>query len=184
VLRDVDLAGCAGEVVALTGRNGAGKTTLLRAIAGVLPPSRGRAHRIQGRVAYLPQNPSVILHRQTLRAELAATIGRDESTAISAALDEMGLAWAADIYPRDLSGGERQRAAIAAVTVGEPALVLLDEPTRGMDEAARGALARMLERLRAREAAVVMATHDLDLAASAADRVIVVGDGEIREAAA
>jgi energy-coupling factor transport system ATP-binding protein len=85
-------------------------------------------------------------------------------------------------YPRDLSCGERQRAALAAVLPGQPDLVLLDEPTRGMDAAARDALVRLVSRLRDRGSAVVLATHDEDLRAALADRVLQVSGGKVTSA--
>ena len=91
------------------------------------------------------------------------------------ALEEMGLVALAGRYPRDLSGGERQRAAIAAVLAGAPALALLDEPTRGMDAAARRRLVAAIDRLASEGGSVVVATHDEELAAAVADRVLRLG---------
>jgi ABC-type multidrug transport system ATPase subunit len=98
-------------------------------------------------------------------------------------LEELGLLAAADRYPRDLSSGERQRAALAAVLPGRPALVLLDEPTRGMDSAARSALIGLVSRLRDAGAAIVLATHDDDLRAALADRVVWVAGQRVTETA-
>lgn len=178
VLDGVDLDGRSGEVVALSGPNGGGKTTLLRLIAGVLRPVSGRVERIPGRIAYLPQNPSALLHRPTIRSEVSMTLDRSgDHEPPEAILDELGLLALADRYPRDLSSGERQRAALAAVLAGRPALVLLDEPTRGMDVAARSTLVRLVARLRDQGSAVVLATHDLELRDALADRAVRVADG-------
>jgi len=98
-------------------------------------------------------------------------------------LGMLGIAELADRYPRDLSSGERQRAAIAAVLPGAPQLVLLDEPTRGMDLASRSALIAVVADLRDRGAAVVIATHDEDLQAALADRVVDVARGTVTERA-
>jgi energy-coupling factor transport system ATP-binding protein len=182
VLGGVDLAGHAGEVVVLSGPNGGGKTTLLRLIAGSLTPLAGDVWRRPGRVAYLPQNPTVLLHRPTVRSEVSFTLERSGEVARpEKILEELGLLAAADRYPRDLSSGERQRAALAAVLPGNPALVLLDEPTRGIDSTARGALIGLVGRLRDRGASVVMATHDDDLRNALADRVINVAAGRVAE---
>jgi energy-coupling factor transport system ATP-binding protein len=184
VVDGIDLAGRSGEVVALCGPNGGGKTTLLRLIAGGLVPQAGRIRRHPGRVAYLPQNPTALLHRPTVRAEVSFTLDRSrEDEPPERILQALGLQFVADRYPRDLSCGERQRAALAAVLPGAPMLVLLDEPTRGMDAGARSALVTLVARLRDRGAAVVLATHDADLRHALADRVIEVGDGKVSEMA-
>jgi energy-coupling factor transport system ATP-binding protein len=184
VLDQVNLAGLAGEVVALSGPNGGGKTTLLRLIAGGLAPLVGKVERRPGRIAYLPQNPTALLHRPTVRDEVSLTLERaGEEEPPEAILEELGLMPVAYRYPRDLSCGERQRAALAAILPGTPALVLLDEPTRGMDEAARAALIGVVARLRDRGAAIVLATHDEDLRTALADRVVHVAGGNAHEEA-
>ena len=184
VFDGLDLAGRAGEVVALSGPNGGGKTTLLRLIAGALAPLSGSVTRRPGRIAYLPQNPAALLHRPTVRSEVRFTLERaGDPEPPDAILDELGLMSAADRYPRDLSCGERQRAALAAVLPGTPRLVLLDEPTRGMDEVARARTVRLVARLRDRGAAVVLATHDGDLRSAVADRVVNVASGRALEQA-
>jgi energy-coupling factor transport system ATP-binding protein len=182
ILEGVSLASGGGEVVALVGPNGSGKTTLLRTLAGLLPALAGTVRRPPGRTAYLPQNPGALLHLPTLRAEVALTIKRTESGESS---DEMlgafGLLALADRYPRDLSSGERQRAALAATLAGSPTLILLDEPTRGMDVAARQSLGAAVRGLAARGSAMVIATHDADLVADLADRTVEVRNGRALE---
>jgi energy-coupling factor transport system ATP-binding protein len=182
VVEGADLEGRRGEVVVLMGPNGGGKTTLLRTIAGLAGPAAGVAERGPGRVAYLPQNPSALLHRPTVRDEVELTLSRspDAETA-QEVLAALGLESVAERYPRDLSTGQRQRAALAAVLAGRPALALLDEPTRGMDAAARAALATFVHRLASAGGSVVVATHDSDLAAEVADRVVLVDAGRVRE---
>jgi len=183
VLEDVDAGGCGGEVVALTGPNGGGKTTLLRLVGGLLAPTAGKVVRRPGRVAYLPQNPAALLHRPSVRDEVRFTLDRagDGTETPEAILEELGLSASASRYPRDLSSGERQRAAAAAVLAGSPSLVLLDEPTRGMDARARDALIAVIARLRDRGAAVVLATHDVALRTAVADRVLSVAGGRVME---
>jgi energy-coupling factor transporter ATP-binding protein EcfA2 len=184
VLESVDAAGHRGEVVALSGPNGGGKTTLLRLIAGSIAPIAGKIERRPGRISYLPQNPTALLHRPTVRAEVAFTLDRaQDPEPPDAILGELGLLSVSARYPRDLSSGERQRAALAAVLAGRPALVLLDEPTRGMDGAARNALVRLVTRLRDTGAAVVIATHDSELRVAIADRVLQVSGGIVVEQA-
>ena len=191
VLEGADLAGHAGEVVVLMGDNGSGKTTLLRAIAGLHAPAAGAVRRLLpsgGRVSYLPQDPTALLHRPSLGAEVDLTLSRSGLRGAEAAaerdliLGELGLAGLAGRYPRDLSGGERQRAAIAAILAGSPALALLDEPTRGMDGNARHALAALVRRMRDAGAAVVLATHDSELAGELGDRVIRLDAGLAEDA--
>ncbi len=168
ILRGVDLAVAPGETIALMGRNGAGKSTLLRHAAGLLAPTRGRVES-GGRVALLLQNPGDYFVHERAGEEAPAQ-----------ALERAGLAWAAERNPRDLSGGERQRLALAIVTGGEePALLALDEPTRGMDRAAKAALATEL-RARARAGtAVIVATHDPEFAAACAARAVLLADGRV-----
>jgi energy-coupling factor transport system ATP-binding protein len=164
VLRDVDFALAPRERVALMGRNGAGKSTLLSHLGGLRAPTRGRVEA-SGRVALLMQNPNDYL--------LHETVGEEASFA---ALEQVGLEGLTDRHPRDLSGGERQRLALAVVLDGgeAPVAVLLDEPTRGMDRGAKGELAA---RLRALDAAVLVATHDAEFAAAVAQRVVLLADG-------
>ncbi len=184
VLEGMNVAGNQGEVVALSGPNGGGKTTMLRLIAGGLVPMSGKVERRPGRIAYLPQNPTALLHRPTVRAEVELTLDRArDREAPEIILGELGLLAVAARYPRDLSAGERQRAALAAVLAGRPALVLLDEPTRGMDGAARNALVRLVTRLRDQGAAVVIATHDAELRDAMAGRVLEVSAGSVVEQA-
>ena len=186
VLDGVCLAARHGEVVALMGPNGGGKTTVLRLIAGLLKPRGGRVRRGGGRVAYLPQNPAALLHRPSVREEVRFTVERAAEVCGPAAdrepdriLAALGLGHVADRYPRDLSSGERQRAAAAAVLAGRPRLVLLDEPTRGMDAGARASLAAVIAELRDAGACVVIATHDADLRSAVADRVVSVAGGAV-----
>jgi energy-coupling factor transport system ATP-binding protein len=177
-LRGLDLGVGRGERVALMGRNGAGKSTLLRAAAGLVDATRGRVEAPAG-IALLPQRPSDLMVRERIGDELPGEAG-------AAALRAFGLEGMADSDPRDLSGGERQRLALAIVAAGRgggsgepPGAVLLDEPTRGMDRARKAELAELVEDLSRRGAAVVIATHDVEFAATFADRVVLLGRGEV-----
>jgi energy-coupling factor transport system ATP-binding protein len=171
ILRDVTLTLHPGERVALMGRNGAGKSTLLRHAAGLLAPTRGRVERA-GRVALLLQNPNDYLVHERVAQE-----------APPAALAQAGLSDHAERHPKDLSGGERQRLALAIVLgdpdiTAPPAVLCLDEPTRGMDRARKADLAVLLKRLAAAGAALLVATHDAEFAAAFAQRVVLLGEGE------
>jgi energy-coupling factor transport system ATP-binding protein len=181
VVRGVDLELRAGDVIALFGRNGAGKTTLLRALAGLVAPSSGTVDP-HGRVAYVPQNPTSMLFSSSVRRELAETqrlLGHSDAAAVDHWLDALHLADLADAHPRSLSGGQRQRVAIGAVAVGGAPVLLLDEPTRGMDAPSRTALEHAVRAHAASGGAVVLATHDVELAARIASHAVVLGDGEI-----
>jgi len=177
VLRGVQLSIARGERVALMGRNGAGKTTLLRAAAGRVDPVRGKV-LAPGGCALCPQSAGDLFVRERVGDELPGETGRS-------ALAATGLEWAIDADPRDLSGGERQRLALAIVMAGRageagtPGLLCLDEPTRGLDRARKGDLAAWAAGLTRRGAAVVIATHDVEFAASFAERVVLLGDGEV-----
>ena len=182
VLERVDIAGGPGEIVVLMGPNGGGKTTLLRVLGGLLRPRSGTVERVPGRVAYLPQDPAALLHRASVRAEVDATIrwsgGRESADGI---LGELGLLAVAERYPRDLSSGQRQRAAVACVLAGRPRIALLDEPTRGMDTAARTDMISLLRRLQGEGTAIVLATHDADLAAEIGHRIVRVEGGRLED---
>jgi energy-coupling factor transport system ATP-binding protein len=168
ILRGISLELRAGERVALMGRNGAGKSTLLRLAKGLAEPTRGRVERT-GNVALLLQNPGdFLVHDHAV------------DDAGVAGVASAGLAGREDANPRDLSGGERQRLALEVVLAGEPAaVVLLDEPTRGMDRIHKDELAARTGDLAEAGAAVMVATHDTEFAASLADRIVLLGQGVV-----
>lgn len=200
-LHGVSLDVCPGEIVALMGRNGSGKTTLLKCLVGLIRPRQGEVHiggrSIAGRevadicrqVAYLPQDPNSLLFAETVSEELAITLhnhGLIAKRSVHALpdhtgelLDALGMAQYAESYPRDLSAGERQRAALAAITVTKPQALLLDEPTRGLDYAAKRRLADLLKSWREQGMAIAVVTHDVELAAEIADRVVLMSQGEV-----
>jgi len=199
-LRGVSFALQPGEVVALMGRNGSGKSTLLKLLAGLHKPGRGSVRltragqeildtrsapleEIVRLVGYVPQNPGALLFKDTVLEELAFTRQGHklppDPAADRALLARLGLAGQAERYPRDLSSGQRQRVALAAILVAEPALLLLDEPTRGLDYAQKEALSAILLEQRRLGRAVLLATHDVELAARCADRVLLLGDGQV-----
>ena len=156
-----------GEVVALMGRNGCGKTTLLKLIAGLLRPERGRL-QIRGRPAYVPQDADALLFAASVEEEL-----RDIPAEVAAPF----ASWR-DRYPRDLSSGQRQQLAIALVAANAD-LLLLDEPTRGLDPAIKAALSSFLRLRAANGGSVLVATHDVEWAARTVDRVVMMAYGEL-----
>jgi len=197
VLQGVDLQVGSGEIVALMGRNGTGKTTLLKTLVGLLPPHRGRIFvdgqdvtgravaDIARRVGYLPQNPGDLLFADTVLEELHITLRNHGLTPQHAPVNpktllaQLGLADKAAAYPRDLSVGEQQRVALAAIGVMQPGALLLDEPTRGLDYRAKQRLIELLHHWQSNGAAILLVTHDVEMAAAAANRVILLSQGEI-----
>jgi energy-coupling factor transport system ATP-binding protein len=145
--------------------------------------THGRTRELAGLVGYLPQDPARLLFAETVSEELAASTRylRNPSTARNASelLDELDIGHLAHRHPRDLSAGERERVALAAVLIASPGVLVLDEPTRGMDGTRKRNLMLLLERERERGTAIIMATHDVELVAQFADRVILIGNGDI-----
>jgi energy-coupling factor transport system ATP-binding protein len=202
VLDGVRLAVRAGEVVALTGPSGSGKSTLLALAVGLLRPEGGQVE-VAGRptagrrtaeicrdVAFLPQDPDALLGAAgTARGELLETLGNHGLAADGAhdpdrLLARVGLEGLAECYPRDLSTGQRQRLALAAVAVTRPGLWLLDEPTRGLDDAAIVALAALLQEAAGAGAAVLVASHDRRLVRATHRQVRLVDGRLLPEASA
>ncbi|MEU1402356.1 ATP-binding cassette domain-containing protein [Streptomyces sp. NPDC005728] len=192
-LRHVDLTVAAGETVALMGRNGAGKSTLLGSLVGLVEPTAGTV-RVGGavprrtqprdlvrRVGLVPQEPRDLLYADTVAAECAAA-DRDAGAApgtCRALVSELLPDITDDTHPRDLSEGQRLALALAVVLTARPPLLLLDEPTRGLDYAAKARLVTVLRTLAAEGHAIVLATHDVELAAEIAHRVVLLADGEV-----
>ncbi|MEV8126269.1 ATP-binding cassette domain-containing protein [Streptomyces sp. NPDC085944] len=192
-LRHVDLTVSPGETVALMGRNGAGKSTLLSALVGLVEPSAGSVrtgdavpHRtvprdLVRRVGLVPQEPRDLLYADTVAAECAAADRDADATpgTCRALLTDLLPGVADDTHPRDLSEGQRLTLALSVVLTARPPLLLLDEPTRGLDYAAKARLAGILRALAAEGHAIVLATHDVELAAELAHRVVLLAEGEV-----
>lgn len=177
-LTGVDLRLHAGMVTAVMGRNGAGKSTLLWTLAGAQRPESGRVHSAH-RSALVPQSSEDLLYRLTVDAETAAA---DEATAPGATrtvLDQITPGVPGTANPRDLSEGQRLALAVAIQLATRPRVLLLDEPTRGLDYAAKEQLAAQLERLRRSGHAVLVASHDVEFVAMVADRVLQLADGQV-----
>jgi energy-coupling factor transport system ATP-binding protein len=168
-----------GEIVGLVGANGSGKTTLAKIAAGLLEPDDGRV-KLTGRASYLSQDPGRYLACERCDDEVA--LGARDGAAAARAIAAVGLEGYEARHPRDLSSGERERLALAAVLSTEPDVLVLDEPTRGVDPEARARLAALLRR-EAAGRATLLVTHDHDLVAAVADRTIELG-GRIERVAA
>lgn len=192
-LRGIDLSLSPGETVALMGRNGAGKSTLLGTLVGMVAPASGTVTvggltprraapaELIRKVGLVPQEPRDLLYADTVAAECAAADADADAAPGScrALVSELLPGVVDETHPRDLSEGQRLALALAIVLTGRPPLLLLDEPTRGLDYAAKARLATIVKGLAADGHSVVLATHDVELAAELADRVLIMADGEI-----
>jgi energy-coupling factor transport system ATP-binding protein len=172
VLTGFDLDLRRGEIVTLAGLNGTGKTTVAKLAAGLLEPDGGSVVRT-GPAAMLLQDPGRYAVRERAEDEVALGVGGDRALA-RRALAAVGLAGHERRHPRDLSSGERERLALASVLVTEPDLLVLDEPTRGIDPARKAQLAELLRSEAGRRATLVV-THDEEFAAAVGDRPVVLG---------
>ncbi|MGW7446679.1 ABC transporter ATP-binding protein [Kitasatospora sp. NPDC054795] len=192
-LRGVDLTLRPGEITALMGRNGAGKSTLLGSLVGLHAPASGSV-RVGGRtphrtrpaelireVGLVPQEPRDLLYGESVAAECAAadTDAGAAAGTCRALVERLLPGIADDAHPRDLSEGQRLTLALAVVLTARPPLLLLDEPTRGLDYAAKARLVEILRALAAEDHAVLLATHDVELAAELAHRTVILAEGEI-----
>ncbi len=196
VLRGASLALVPGRVTALVGPNGSGKTTLLRTLVGLHRPGAGRvllgdddvsalpAEDRFPRIGMVPQDPGRHLLTERVADEIAVALrslgvsGPDAARRVAATAAALDLGDMLDRHPLDLSVGERERVALAAILVAAPRVLVLDEPTRGMDPARKRSLARIIRQHAADGAAVLVATHDGPFAAAAADEVLQMRDGD------
>ncbi|GAB3048891.1 ATP-binding cassette domain-containing protein [Intrasporangium mesophilum] len=195
VIDDLDLVVAQGSVTALMGRNGAGKSTLLGALAAQHRLASGRVrlglsamdpHGVPARervrtVGLVPQQPELLLYADSVSAECAAAdadFGAAAGTT-RGLLDRISSGIDGSTHPRDLSEGQRLEVALAVILAASPEVLLLDEPTRGLDYGAKKRLGKVLAGLASEGTAVLVATHDVELAAEIADRVVILADGEI-----
>jgi len=179
-LRGVDLTVDAGEIAAVMGRNGAGKSTLLSLLAGITTPTAGSV-TMPGRAGLVPAEPGALLWAESVGQE-CADADRDAGVApgtTRALLRRLSPGIANDQHPSDLSEGQRLCLVLAIILAPAPSLIALDEPTRGLDYATKRRLVEILRSLAADGHGVVLATHDVELVAEVADRMLVLADGEI-----
>lgn len=193
VLKDINLEIKRSEFVAIMGRNGSGKTTLIKNLVGLFKPERGkvkvlgidtrkeRLENIVRHIGYIPQNPSSLLFSDTVEDELKFTL-KSHNLAyqnVLKLLKEFDLEEHIESYPRDLSRGEQQRVALAQGIVFNPEIIILDEPTHGLDYLSKKFLVDFLKGLVSKGKTIVMVTHDVELVARCASRVILLAQGEV-----
>jgi energy-coupling factor transporter ATP-binding protein EcfA2 len=196
-VKDIDLKVCPGEFVAIMGRNASGKTTLVKHFNGLLKPTNGdvildgvntreaTVAELSRKVGYVFQNPNDHLFCDTVEEELAFTLnnlevkGEKAESLIDRTLERFDLMQYRYQYPRFLSGGEKQRVALASILVAQPQVIILDEPTRGMEFGLKAELMRFLDRYRINGRAVILVTQDVEMVAEFSDRVVLLSEGKI-----
>ena len=184
VVKGLSLTVRRGEFLALLGGNGTGKTTSLKLLSGLLQPCRGELETV-GRLGVLPQNPQALFVKKTVREDLFELLkGRPlpraaQEEQVARAVTLCRLEELLDRHPYDLSGGEQQRAALAKILLLEPDVLLLDEPTKGLDAGFKQTLAEILQRLLRRGVPVLMVSHDIEFCARYAHRCALFFDGTI-----
>ncbi|MGI6720715.1 MAG: ATP-binding cassette domain-containing protein [Anaerovoracaceae bacterium] len=174
VIKGLSLTVRRGEFVAILGGNGTGKTTALSVAGGLRAPYRGK-RTVRGSVAILPQNPQTLFVKKTVREDLAVSQGERLSEMIR--LCRLGDLL--DRHPYDLSGGEQQRLALAKVLLSDPDILLLDEPTKGLDAEFKQVFAGIIKQLLQRGVTVLLVSHDVEFCAEHADRCALFFDGDI-----
>ncbi len=196
-VKGINLKVCPGEFVAIMGRNASGKTTLVKHFNGLLKPTRGdvtvgginakeaTVAELCRKVGYVFQNPNDHLFCDTVEEELAFTLnnlgvkGGEAEPLINQTLERFGLTQYRYQYPRFLSGGEKQRVALASILVAQPQIIILDEPTRGMEYRLKAELMKFLDEYRRECRAVILVTQDVEMVAEFSDRVVLLSEGKI-----
>ena len=169
-----------GEFLALLGGNGTGKTTSMKLLAGLKKAYRGEL-AITGTVGMLPQNPQALFVKSTVREDLLEILPKSErkTERLAQVVSLCKLAELLDRHPYDLSGGEQQRAALAKILLLNPDILLLDEPTKGLDAEFKQVFGQILRTLQASSVAILMVSHDIEFCAKYADRCALFFDGNI-----
>ena len=193
VLKDVSFRLHAGERLVLMGPNGAGKSTLLRSLVGLVQPDQGEiyfkdkkvvSHQtalLSQNIGYLPQDPNALLFSETVYQELETTLDNHQISTdpdrIERLLAQLNIVHKKNAYPRDLSTGEKQRVALGAVVVTHPEIIILDEPTRGLDQITKISLLDLLMEWNDQGRTILLVTHDVEFAAAFATRILILEDG-------
>ena len=196
-LKDISIKVCEGEFVAIMGRNASGKTTLVKHISGLLRPTKGMVlvdgidtrratiAELAKKVGFVFQNPNDHLFADTVEEEIAFTLknlggnGGEVKSRVDEILERFNIKEYRKQYPRYLSGGEKQRIALASVIIAQPRVLILDEPTRGMDYGLKSQLMAFLNEYRSQGNTVILVTHDVEMVAEHADRVILMSEGKV-----
>ncbi|MDP4091051.1 MAG: ATP-binding cassette domain-containing protein, partial [Bacillota bacterium] len=193
ILKGINLKIKSGEFVSVMGANGAGKTTLIKAICGLyryegsikLGGSEVKKHKLKeiaSKIGYVSQNPNDYISKETVYDEIKFTLDNfniTDENRIARVMDKLHLTELKDRNPRDLSGGEKQRTAIASVMVMLPEILILDEPTRGMDLVLKNELGLLLKEMNAEGKTIILVTHDMDFAAEFCTRHVLMFSGKI-----
>jgi energy-coupling factor transport system ATP-binding protein len=193
ILKSIDLQINSGEILALMGRNGAGKSTLLKVISGQISnftgqvkvddknPSKLDGSELVNLIGFIPQEPSDLFYGNTVKQECEMA-DRDNKLLVGTTVktlhklsDQISL----ELHPRDLSEGQKLILAISIVLATNPKILILDEPTRGLDYQAKDTLVKILRNLSIKGTTIIMATHDVELVAEFASRVLVLAEGEL-----
>ena len=189
VLRDVGLEVERGEFVAIAGPNGGGKTTLVRLVVGLEQPTSGRVELMVRKVGYLPQRTQagidapvtvreLVTTGRASRARLIGPLSAADRISVQEAIDRVGLSPSADRRLTTLSGGQQQRAFIAKALAADPELLVLDEPTTGVDVEAQDAIAELLQRLRSElEMTILYVSHEFGAVERFVERIVLVRGG-------
>ncbi len=195
VLKDINFSLHAQERLVLMGPNGAGKSTLLRTMLGLIAPNQGEilfkgkkiefqhTAELSHKIGYLPQDPNALLFSETVQQELETTLRNHQipfqPERIEDLLTQLNIQTKANAYPRDLSTGEKQRVALGAVVVTQPEIIILDEPTRGLDQQTKNALLELLLEWNQNGKTILLVTHEVEFAAAFASRILILEDGQI-----
>ena len=179
-LKPINFKISAGEILALMGRNGAGKSSLIKALLGVIS-YQGKVNKKIGKIGYIPQDANDLLYHQSVAAECQQTDKENSLPSGSTAqlLKELAPTVNESAHPRDLSEGQRLALVLAIVLAPKPELLILDEPTRGLDYESKSLLTKLLTNRAANGAAVLISTHDVELVAELATRIAILAEGEL-----
>lgn len=179
ILKNISLSLCSGEWQSIVGSTGVGKSTFLSILSGTNNPYRGNIELYGNRVCMLPQDPTTIFEKSTVIDDLMQGLRKNDDTYLQSIIRLCDLSELLYMHPYDLSGGEQQRAALAKVLLKKPRILLLDEPTKGLDAHFKKKLAGILLNLKLRGISIIMVSHDIEFCAQYSDNCAFLFDGEI-----